>query len=117
MPTTHHHAILCGVSLHIVRFEVAVRKVGVGTLGVGDAVGVILSEDSLREVFAGLSLDFAALDRELLAALVAIGSHFALGECRVEDNLLDNLGGLGEELRQCAKGYIGVISINVYVEV
>ena len=80
MPTTHHHAILCGVSLHIVRFEVVVRKVGVGTLGVGDAVGVSLSEDSLREVLAGLSLDFAALDRELLAALVAVGSHFALGD-------------------------------------
>ena len=64
------------------------------------------TKNGVGKVFARYGLHFATLDRELLATLVAICGNLCLGECGVEDNLLDNLCCLWEEFGEGAEGYV-----------
>ena len=69
------------------------------------------------KVLASYGFHLAALDGELLATLVAIGGYLSIGKGGAQDNLLDDFCGLGKEFRQGAECYVGVVAVDINVEI
>ena len=113
----HHEAVggrvMAGVEFRDVGPRQAVVIVFVGR----NAVGVFGTEHRPGERFAGFDVHFRALDGQPLFALGAVGAQLLLRKCRMQEHLLGHGQRLSEEFGERAEADIGVVPVDVDVEI
>ena len=78
-----------------------------------DAVGVVRPEQRPGEGFAGLDIDFRAVDRQPLFAFGGVGAQLLFGEHGAEQNLFRHGERPVEEFREGGEIDIGVVAVDV----
>ena len=113
----HNDAVGCSVAAAIVLHEVFATKGVVLLLGVGYAIRVLFAKHRLSKNLACDGLHLATLNGELLATFLTIGGNLLFGESGVEQHLFDDLRRGLEKLAQRAEGDIGVVAVDVDIEI
>jgi hypothetical protein len=75
------------------------------------------TEHRSGERFAGFDVHFRALDGQPLFALGAVGAQLLLRKCRMQEHLLGHGQRLSEEFGERAEADIGVVPVDVDVEI